>query len=120
MAGLEEGGRIGFHFHGLHTDNAAGPRYRIDALRIPAAEGREGRGERECGEDHIYQELGRERQREQIGFYLLKHNSKRPPTKHTQGILDRSGLEKGRLGHGAGFDSSIERPWHCCLLPRSM
>jgi hypothetical protein len=49
-------------FYGLHADTILGPRYRIDALRVPAAERREGRGERERREDHIYQEPCWERQ----------------------------------------------------------
>jgi hypothetical protein len=40
--------------------NFLGPGHRLDAVRVSIEEGCEWRGERERGEDHIYQERGRE------------------------------------------------------------
>lgn len=48
--------RRGPYHSTVHADAIPGPRYWIDALRVPAAEGRKGRGERERREDYIYQE----------------------------------------------------------------
>lgn len=63
---VEEGSEV----HLLYADTNAGPGNRIDAVRLPAEEGREGRGERERGEDYIYQERGRELRRGRAQLYI--------------------------------------------------